>query len=573
MIRTQPSSWSWWILGLSTSICAAQGTLSVTVHEAGRDALLPCRAWVQAGDQRLFEPEGHECTPYKKDRSFSCEGSFTMEVPAGRVVVHVERGKEYVPYETQINITAGAKNRLQIPLERWINLSAQGWYSADLHVHFGHDNPGILRQLARADDVNLVPAFTYWNEFPEQWPTWHRVNLDATPSQQLVNPKASPTHLLTLRNVEIERIGGDPYHSVGALLIFGLTQPIHVERHDHTWPPDAVLARMAKQSSPDCVIDTDKPQWGENVVGVALGLFDSVQLCHNHFHRESSMRMCCGMALAEVRDGKIWPEANELLAKTNETYYRWLNCGFRLAATGGSAMGVMPAPLGYSRTYAKLDGPLTAKNYLKAVRAGRTFATSGPMVYLTVDGREVGSTIECASSPAKSLKARVEVRGVRAVTSFQPPAGEDGAAKWKRTVRYEPIGTIELLHDGRVIAHQAAGASQLSGSTVPPHVLEATIEPRRSGWLAARVMYEDPPGHRRQAHTSPVYLMVDGQPTASKPDAEYMIRWVDRLLEISAEPERYSRNEDRAEAQELYREARAVYERIARTAAEVWGDQ
>jgi predicted trehalose synthase len=52
-----------------------------------------------------------------------------------------------------------------------------------------------------------------------------------------------------------------------------------------------------------------------------------------------------------------------------------------------------------------------------------------------------------------------------------------------------------------------------------------------------------------------------------------MIRWVDRLLEISAEPERYSRNEDRAEAQELYREARAVYERIARTAAEVWGDQ
>ncbi|GMU22975.1 MAG: hypothetical protein AMXMBFR13_30590 [Phycisphaerae bacterium] len=537
--------------------------LSVTVHEAGSDAPIPCRAWVQAGDQRLFEPQGDECTPYKKDRSFACEGNFTMEVPAGRIMVHVERGTEYVPHEAHINITAGATIRLRIPLERWINMREEGWYSADLHVHFGHDNPVILQQLARADDVNLVPAFTYWNEFREQWPIW----------PEGANLGSSPSHLVTRRNIEIERIGGDPYHSVGALLIFGLTQPIHVERHDHTWPPDAVLARMAKQSSPDCVIDTDKPQWGENVVGVALGLFDSAQLCHNHFHRESSMRMCCGMALAEVKDGKLWPDANELLARTNETYYRWLNCGFRLAATGGSAMGVMPVPLGYSRTYAKLDGPLTEKNYLKAVRAGRTFATSGPMVLFTVNGSSVGSLIECSSSQPEKLTARIEVRGFRTVHLSEPDANEDADASIKLTVRQLPKGTIELLANGQVIAQKELGTSMASGGSVQPHVLEATVEPKRSGWLAARVMYEDPPGHRRQAHTSPVYLAVDGKPTASKTDAEYMMRWIDRLLEISEKPERYSQNDDRVEAQKLYREARAVYEGIARRAVDVWGEK
>ena len=30
-------------------------------------------------------------------------------------------------------------------------------------------------------------------------------------------------------------------------------------------------------------------------------------------------------------------------------------------------MGVMPVPMGYNRTYAKLDGPLTEANCLRAV--------------------------------------------------------------------------------------------------------------------------------------------------------------------------------------------------------------
>jgi hypothetical protein len=69
-----------------------------------------------------------------------------------------------------------------------------------------------------------------------------------------------------------------------------------------------------------------------------------------------------------------------------------------------------------------------------------------------------------------------------------------------------------------------------------------------------------------------VYFTVDGKPTASKRDAEYMIRWIDRILQVSEKPDRYQRGEDRAEAQALFREAREAYEKIAHTAADVWGD-
>ena len=117
------------------------------------------------------------------------------------------------------------------------------------------------------------------------------------------------------------------------------------------------------------MIDTDKPIWGENVVGAALGLFDSVQVCHNHYHRESTLRsgrLGWGMAAVDIEEGQESLIQDELFRHTNLAYYRFLNCGFKLAVTGGSAMGVMPVPLGYNRTYAKLDGPLTEANYLRA---------------------------------------------------------------------------------------------------------------------------------------------------------------------------------------------------------------
>jgi hypothetical protein len=74
---------------------ADTGEISVTIREAGVEAPLPCRAWVTAGNRRLFEPESESCTSYVRDRSFSCDGQFVMKAPIGRAVIHVERGKEY----------------------------------------------------------------------------------------------------------------------------------------------------------------------------------------------------------------------------------------------------------------------------------------------------------------------------------------------------------------------------------------------------------------------------------------------------------------------------------------------
>ena len=530
------------VLACMPAIGADTGKVSVIVHEPGTEHPLPCRAWVSIGNNHLFNPVTESCTSYARDRSFSCDGQFVIDVPAGKAVIHIERGKEYWPVDKEIIVEQDKTAKVEIVLKRWINICEEGWYSSDIHCHFGLNDLRILKQLALADDVNFEPILTLWNHqspVPSGgiWPDW--------PGGSSIHADAA--HLVTLRNQEIERIGGNPFESVGALLIFGLTKPVNMPPQGSRYPCDAVLGRIAKETSPECIIDTDKPIWGENVVGVALGLFDSVQVCHNHYHREATLqdgRVGWGMAGADIEQQQNDWIQDELFHRTNSTYYRFLNCGFRLAATGGSAMGVMAVPLGYGRTYAKLDGPLTEANYLNAIRAGRTFATNGPVLILTANGLDSGAEIQYSTAQNEPIRIKAELRSIQRINS------------------------LELIYNGKVIK------TLNLGDRVPSPVLEESavmeLKPQRSGWIAARAIFTSPDGHLRQAHTSPVYVTVDDKPAASKDDAQYMIRWIDRLLEVSRKPDRYQSEDERIETQKIFKEARNIYEKISRKAIEVW---
>ncbi|MBN2315650.1 MAG: CehA/McbA family metallohydrolase [Sedimentisphaerales bacterium] len=529
------------LLVCQSALGADTGDLSVAVYEVGSLVPQPCRAWVSVGKERLFNPNTKSCTPYTKDCSFSCNGYFVITIPTGTATIHIERGKEYRPVDKEVTVETDQTTYVKITLERWINMSREGWYSADMHCHFGLDNPTVLKQLALADDINLEPILTLWNHqqtdtTDDAWPNW--------PTGSSFS--ASGQYIITLRNQEIERIGGDAFESVGALLMFGLKRPIKMPQGNGLYPCDAVLARMARETSPDCVIDADKPIWGENVVGVALGLFDSVQVCHNHYHRESTLLMGWGMAGAIAEDEPEDWGANELFHRTNQTYYRFLNCGFELAVTGGSAMGVMPVPLGYSRTYAKLDGSLTEANYLKAIRAGRTFATSGPILILTANDLNCGERIQYRTGRSKPIQIKAELRSI------------------------QPIDSLELIANGEVI--EKIDLQNRTASPVLEETLILTYPPKRSGWIAARAIFKSPGGRLRLAHTSPVYITVDGKPTVSKADAQYMIRWIDRLLDVSEKPGRYSNETEKTDVQAIYKKARQKYAAIAWMAEQICQD-
>jgi len=145
------------------TVRAYVGTVSVIVHEPDSETPLPCRAWVDIGGKRVFNPVTESCTPYARDRSFSCDGHFVIRVLAGKAIIHIERGKEYRPVNKEVVVNKDQTTIVDITLRRWLNMCKDGWYSADMHCHFGVNDLRVLKQLALANDVNFEPILTLWN--------------------------------------------------------------------------------------------------------------------------------------------------------------------------------------------------------------------------------------------------------------------------------------------------------------------------------------------------------------------------------------------------------------------------
>lgn len=519
------------------------GLLSVKIVDS-ENRMIPARAWVDANGERHYKPDAPStCVPYRNDRSFSCDGRFEMRVPVGAVTIHVERGKEWLPVDQEVQVTKNQTFSKTIEMKRWVNMPSEGYYSTDMHVHFGHDNLRVLKQLALADDVHLVPAFTYWLRGSEpswkrDWPSW--------PQGESI--QIDQTHHVTRANLEIERIARSQIQggTVGASFIYNLKTPISVDRFDTRFPTDTTLCILAKKQSPNCVIDTDKPSWAETVIGAALGIYDTVQICHNHYHRYNSIPGGWGMIGSLSEDEKEWDVKNELFHRTNEQYYSWLNCGIRMAVSGGSAIGVMPVPMGYSRSYAKVDGDLTPEKYWAAVKAGNTFATSGPILTMKIDGHNMGETINRKINSEEPLKIQLHLRSI------------------------EKLESLELVHNGQIIQKKNL-------STNPPNpTLDINqnwiFTPKRSGWFTARASFLAPDGQLRQAHTSPIYVTIDKKPIAFKEDAEYMTRWVDRLTEIANMPNRYRSEADLKQVLSIYQKARNFFQNVVKESAVNWND-
>jgi hypothetical protein len=95
-------------------------------------------------------------------------------------------------------------------------------------------------------------------------------------------------------------------------------------------------------------------------------------------------------------------------------WYRFLNSGYRLPVLGGTDKMSAEVPVGAVRTYARMDpgAAPTFEAWAAAIRAGRTFATSGPVIELTVDGHEPGDVIALPAAGAYCLSMASNYNGM-----------------------------------------------------------------------------------------------------------------------------------------------------------------
>ena len=413
------------------------------------------------------------------------DGDCQVELPPGEVYVELSKGFEFAPLRRRLTIAPGQRE-LELSLSRAVHGSRQGWVTADTHVHIG--SPELLVLEGAAEGLNLV------NLLAAQWGR-HFTNF-ADPPGRFSGSTAETTVWVGSENRN---------HFLGHIGLLGLKS--RVLPFSDAGPPVAYFG------SPLTACLADWADACRSQGGVTVGV---------HFPIPN------GETAADVVLGKL--DAAEIrydrgFASLGVTeYYRYLNCGFRLAAVGGTDKMFPTRAVGAVRTYARLEpgAPFDFDAWAKAVRAGRTFVTTGPLLFLSVDGVEPGGAIAVKGRSAVEVQATAE--------------------------SVYPLGEIEVVQDGRVVA---------SGSTP----LRTKIRIGAAGWIAARCAAPQRLSFGMRnigAHTSPVYLTQNGRTGFSAPAAEYMLKliegavlWVDTLAV-------HSNREELARIKKLFAEARTL---------------
>jgi hypothetical protein len=183
-----------------------------------------------------------------------------------------------------------------------------------------------------------------------------------------------------------------------------------------------------------------------------------------------------------------------------ENYYRYLNVGLRMPISTGTDWFLYD----FSRVYAKVAGQLSIKSWLGAVKAGRCVATNGPLLTLSVDGREIGDAL------------RLDRPG-----SVRVEATATGRHDFQR---------LQLVHNGQVV--QAQPAEGKDGSYTARLTREVRID--KPGWFAVRIdaSTRNELDRPLYAHSSPVYVDLAGQRTFDVEAARGLLR---QLEEAKAE--------------------------------------
>jgi TolB protein len=503
------------------------GWLRVTVVDAQTGRSAPARVSITGTDGRSFAPDDAwrqaDDAFDRRERRFEygyfhSTGTSVLSVPVGAVTVEVSRGPEYRVVRRPVVVSADSTTTMRVALARLADLPAQGWYSGDLHVHMNyggtyHTTPARLAAQARAEDLHVVenlivnkegriPDIDYFTGAPDPVSTATTLIVH---DQEYHTSYWGHAGLLGLRR-NIILPGYSAYTNTAAASLF----PTNASIMDLAHEQGGITGYVHPFDVYPDPGDTTKPLTNELPVDVALGKVDYYE------------------ALGFVDDYEA----------TAKVWYQLLNCGFRIPAGAGTdAMAnfaSLRGPVGMNRVFVKSGAPLEHRRWLAGLKAGRTFATNGPLLGFTLGGKELGSELAIGARE-RELRATVTLNSI------------------------VPVDHLEIVRNGEVLMQIPLSGDRTSVS------ISVQVPVRGSGWYLLRARGNEPAypilDFYPYATTSPIYVTVARQPIRSPRDATYFVAWIGRLEATALASKDWNTDEEKSKVLTSIREARAEFER------------
>jgi hypothetical protein len=500
---------------------------------------------------RLVDSKGNEIAPlghpqkpsdtaqegdvrFQSRRYSYVDGSFSIEPAMLPLKYEVVRGYQHEIGKGELRQSDLRNGVFTIPLKRWAEVTKEGWRSGDVHIH--NIAPKTCRLEMDAEDLDVANILT--SDFTTDQERFEgKLNSNSSRgrliyvNQEFRNHQLGHMCLLNLKKL-IEPVKEvQPYHF-----------PLHLDACQKTRDQGGYVAWAHFPSWPgvECPLD------------VAMEKLDGLEI----------------LSVLDPREFPIFMRqlVPELAANSGlRLWYRFLNCGFRLTATAGTDKMTNFVTVGANRVFARLQGDFSYESWIDALRAGRTFVTNSPILHFMVNGQEAGATIAVTSRTKNFLQIharaesqlpyhRLEIVANGEVISDATPAGPRHRAE----IRFEyPIKNSCWI---------AARAYENIDSYRTDGVDFAKIHSERGTLVSSYFGTRRPEGVF--AHSSPVYVIREGQPIRSWDDAQYYVRYLDNSIQWLETQAKFARPSDRKASVEAFQQGREVYAKRAREARE-----
>jgi hypothetical protein len=491
------------LLALLTGSLSAQ-ELKVRVSSGGAPAV--ARVYITGADGKAYRIPGAPGYSRRTEVHSLVNAEAALRLPPGRYTVRAEKGCEFGAIERSVELLPGAASKVELEVPRFHDMNRRGWYSGDMHIH---RDPGEMELILRAEELNVAPVITRHVGGP-------RTTVPAVP--RIPSLRVGPAQVASFDNQEVERLRT----GYGAVLLLNTPRPVPDRLHD-LFPLDVEFCKQAKAQGG--FVDAEKPIWKNVPVNVALGAIDAIGVVNNHFHPRDVLLDAESWGSMERVDPAYKTKAG-FAQWMIDLYYSFLNCGFRLPVSAGSASGVMPSWPGYERVYVYLGAEFDYSAWFAALKAGRSFATNGPLLEVSVEGKPPGAEFDWTKARSTRIEIDARTQGL--------------------------LERVEVVFNGQVIRTFRPDRGDLR-TTV-------SLSIPGPGWLAVRC-FEPVASSVRYAHTSPFYFTDKGKLPVGRADAERWAEFLNRLAK-SLQPADFPSPEAFHETQATIGKAESIYREL-----------
>jgi hypothetical protein len=493
-------------------------TIRGTIIDSDLGEAFPGRVYVKGSDQVFRHAEALKSNQTVSEKAivgvngknyklpfFYSDGAFEIAVPSGSTEVTLERGYEHDIVSETIALTPGETRDFDISSGRFINMREMGWISGDTHIHWAKnwwnedEDIELLALVQRAEDLQVANNLTLRHVNP--------VNGEfIAPTQFPMGPVPGHSAGDYIIQMAEEYRNAPFYGHLNFLNITELVQPIST---GDLMGPDALdyptnYSRILEARAQGGIVIAAHGLPGDAPANIAEGVMDSL-------------------------DQSNPPD-----------YYRVLNCGFRMPITDGSDH---PARLaGQCRAYVRIDGPMSYAAWIKGIRGKKTFVSSGPLLQLTVNGKDIGEEL---------LVDKGDTLRIRAKALSRKPIGRFQIVSMGAVIHDEFVNDLVKEVDFEITAHESQWI--VARCTASPNVWRAVAD-------------------YGIAHTSAVYVLVDGKRIFRASDAQFFANQM-RSRGLNCERNALFENgQQRQEAVAVFERGAAIFDEMQRSEVRTFDD-